>query len=158
MRFWLDTEFQEDGHTIELISIGIVAEDGALLHLASAEYDASRASNWLRQHVLPYLVEVPLLPRSEIRDRIRALVGNERPEFWAYCGEYDWIALRQLFGSMLDWPGGWPLTCMDIEQWRLQLGAPDLPEQISPRHHALNDALWARQAWERLNVLSRRES
>jgi hypothetical protein len=28
MRYWLDTEFIEDGKTIDLISIGIVAEDG----------------------------------------------------------------------------------------------------------------------------------
>ena len=28
MRFWFDTEFYEDGHTIQLISIGVVAEDG----------------------------------------------------------------------------------------------------------------------------------
>lgn len=28
MRYFYDTEFIEDGHTIELISIGVVAEDG----------------------------------------------------------------------------------------------------------------------------------
>lgn len=31
MRFWFDTEFIENGHTIDLISIGIVAEDGRTL-------------------------------------------------------------------------------------------------------------------------------
>jgi hypothetical protein len=28
MRFWFDTEFIEDGKTIDLMSIGVVAEDG----------------------------------------------------------------------------------------------------------------------------------
>lgn len=28
MKYFLDTEFHEDGKTIDLISIGIVAEDG----------------------------------------------------------------------------------------------------------------------------------
>ena len=29
MKFFYDTEFIEDGHTIDLVSIGIVREDGA---------------------------------------------------------------------------------------------------------------------------------
>ena len=28
MKYWLDTEFMEDGKTIDLLSIGIVREDG----------------------------------------------------------------------------------------------------------------------------------
>lgn len=28
MKYWLDTEFIEDGKTIDLVSIGIVSEDG----------------------------------------------------------------------------------------------------------------------------------
>lgn len=28
MKFWFDTEFIEDGKTIDLLSIGVIAEDG----------------------------------------------------------------------------------------------------------------------------------
>lgn len=154
MRFWFDTEFHEDSHIIDLISIGMVAEDGRQLHLASTEYDPSRATPWLRENVLSQLQGVQKTTKAEIRDRIRAFVSDERPEFWTYFGEYDWIALRQLFGSMLDWPHGWPLTCMDIEQWRIQLGNAALPKQTSVLHNALNDAIWARHAWTVLSNMS----
>ena len=37
MRYFLDTEFIEDGKTIDLLSIGIVAEDGRELYLQNVE-------------------------------------------------------------------------------------------------------------------------
>jgi hypothetical protein len=46
VRYWFDTEFIEDGTTIDLISIGIVDEDGRTLYLESSECDLDRASPW----------------------------------------------------------------------------------------------------------------
>ena len=34
-RYFIDTEFMEDGHTIELISIGICCEDGREFYAVS---------------------------------------------------------------------------------------------------------------------------
>lgn len=150
MRIWLDTEFQEDGRTIELISIGLVSADDRKLHLVNSEYDSSRASDWLRDNVLCHLAQVPRLPPVGIRQSVLDFVGGQRPEFWAYFGAYDWVVLQQLFGGMLTWPAGWPLICMDVEQWRVQCGIEksDMPQQQSALHDALNDALWAREAWQ----------
>lgn len=55
MRYFYDTEFIEDGHTIELISIGVVAEDGREYYAVSTEFDPERAGSWVRTHVLPKL-------------------------------------------------------------------------------------------------------
>ena len=44
MRYFYDTEFIEDGSTIELVSIGIVAEDGREFYAVSTEFDASNAN------------------------------------------------------------------------------------------------------------------
>ena len=52
MRFWFDTEFIEDGHTIDLISIGVVAEDGRGFYAESSECDLSRANPWVKENVL----------------------------------------------------------------------------------------------------------
>jgi hypothetical protein len=52
MRYWLDTEFIEDGKTIDLISIGIVAEDGREYYAASTDCDLSKAGDWVRENVL----------------------------------------------------------------------------------------------------------
>ena len=37
MRYFYDCEFIEDGTTIDLVSIGIVAQDGRELYLVSTE-------------------------------------------------------------------------------------------------------------------------
>lgn len=156
MRYWFDTEFHEDGRTIDLISIGIVAEDGRTFHAVSADYDLARATAWLRENVLAQLLGQPRVPRQRIRSELAQFIGDGPHEIWAYFGEYDWIALRQLFGDMLSWPQAWPLCHLDLEQWRLSLGALELPVQTTPMHHALNDAMWTRDSWQRLRDLTTR--
>ncbi len=61
MRYFYDCEFIEDGKTIDLISIGIVAEDGRELYLQSAEFDAEKASSWVQDHVFTSLLVCPRL-------------------------------------------------------------------------------------------------
>ena len=41
----------------------------------------------------------------------------------------------------------YPQLCLDIKQWAIELGDPELPQQQGARHHALSDARWTRDAW-----------
>lgn len=151
MKFWFDTEFIEDGKTIDLISIGLVAEDGRTLYLESSECNLDRASPWVRENVIPHLVGGSArADRVQMQTAIRNFVddGDGKPEFWAYYADYDWVALCQLFGTMMDLPNGWPMYCRDLKQLCDDLGNPTLPKQDSTEHHALADARWTRQAWE----------
>ena len=52
-----DTEFLEHGRTIDLISIGMVSENGDELYLISNEIDLHRLARheWLMANVVPYL-------------------------------------------------------------------------------------------------------
>lgn len=64
MKYFIDTEFHEYKKfldTIELISIGIVREDGNSIYLISREFDIEKAflNDWLRENVLrPIFAEV----------------------------------------------------------------------------------------------------
>ena len=49
VRFFYDCEFIEDGHTIELVSIGVVDETGREFYAVSTEFDPSRAIDWVRK-------------------------------------------------------------------------------------------------------------
>lgn len=62
MRYWLDTEFIEDGKTIDLISIGIVAEDGREFYALNWDCDFSKANDWVKKNVLPQLSFKPIFP------------------------------------------------------------------------------------------------
>ncbi len=152
MRYWFDTEFDEHPPVIHLISIGIVAEDGREYYAISADYDESLASDWLQQHVLSHLAGVERKSLNVIRQEVLNFLAPTPSEIWAYFGEYDWIVLRQLIGHMLDWPRGWPLSHMNVEQFRLQSGSPKLPPQNTALHDALNDARWCRDAWQTLQA------
>jgi hypothetical protein len=155
LRIWFDTEFIEDGRTIDLISIGMVREDGHYLYLENSDCDLSRASDWVRANVLPHLKGgIARMARSEIAEAVRRFAGD-RPEFWAYYADYDWVALCQLFGTMMQLPKGWPMFCLDIKQEAQRLGNPELPSTGKSEHDALADARWNRSAWE---VLRARES
>lgn len=80
MRLWFDTEFIEDGITIDLISIGAVREDGAKFYAENSNCRRDHASDWVRENVLPKLSSgQSLLTRSEIAERFLAFAkGNPR--------------------------------------------------------------------------------
>lgn len=171
MKYWLDTEFIEDGKTIDLISIGIVAEDGRELYLLNYDCDHSKASDWVKENVLSHLPSMPLpclyastkaFLNSEAGQqgwRNKGGIAHEvkefcdpgkygKPEFWAYYADYDWVVFCQLFGTMMDLPKGFPMYCRDIKQECDRLGNPKLPEQGKGEHNALEDARWNKLAWE----------
>jgi len=72
MRYFYDCEFIEDGATIDLISIGIVAEDGRELYMQSVEFDPDKASPWVQAHVLSSLLVCPRLSGN-----VRGLYAHE---------------------------------------------------------------------------------
>lgn len=157
MKIWFDTEFIEDGKTIDLISIGMVSEVGATLYLENRDCDHSRASDWVKANVLPHLTGRAGHNAAGIGQIIRKWAG-EKPEFWGYYADYDWVVLCQLFGTMMDLPKGWPMYCRDIKQLCDSLGNPKLPEQGKGEHHALADAQWNKLAWEFLRDRVERHS
>ena len=147
MKYWIDTEFIERPYTIDLISVGLAAEDGREFYAESSEVDWTKASEWTLQTVRPQL-EGPGMVREEIGYAVRRFVDkDEHPVFWGYFPAYDWVALTWLFGDMNELPFRFPQLCLDIKQWAIELGDPELPHQVGARHDALADARWTRVAW-----------
>jgi hypothetical protein len=146
MKIFFDTEFIDDGKTIDLISIGMVREDGQTYYAEARECDRSKACDWVRTNVFPHLHLRFVKPRAQIAKEIEAFAGSN-PQFWAYYAAYDWVALSQLYGRMLDVPRGWPNFCRDLKQLCVDHGNPKLPAHTGAAHNALDDALWTREAY-----------
>lgn len=145
MRLFFDTEFIEDGRTIDLLSIGIVREDGQTYYAEPAETDRSRAGDWVQANVLPHLTG-PVKPRHVIAQEIRDFAGDH-PEWWAYYADYDWVALCQIYGTMMDLPPGWPMHCRDLRQYLDEHGLANVRQPDSDDHNAILDAEWVRTTW-----------
>lgn len=148
MKIWFDTEFIEDGKTIDLISIGLVREDGEGLYLENSECDLSRACPWVAENVVAQLTG-KAATRADIARSVREFAGDA-PEFWAYYADYDWVVLCQLYGRMVDLPKGWPMYCRDIKQVADERGVDLSGIPNVQAHNAYADAQWCRKAFLKL--------
>lgn len=264
MNYYLDTEFLEGKQdkqflgikygetkpTIDLISIGIVAEDGRQYYAISKDFNLKEAWNrndldpnhkrnykqkdnyWIRENVLrpifyelvskyalledkaiqlrstsgynpPYKFDYKTLKKlislfgktnQEIAEEIKSfcektkfeenedgryIIGTDisnatkkgnivwdKPNFYAYYADYDWVVFCQLFGNMMNLPQGFPMYCIDlkqiydqtkyevsedIEMWGKELKKhPNYPKQTN-EHNALADAEWNQKLHKFLN-------
>lgn len=151
MRIFLDTEFIENGdvHSILPISIGIVQDGGEEYYAEFEGVNWDLANDWVIENVRPYLIG-ETKSKSQIAYEIKEFVG-EQPEFWAYCADYDWVLLCQLYGRMVDRPQTWPTFCLDIKQfmWHFGVSKEDLQGVINEQdHNALADARWNREVFK----------
>lgn len=166
MKIFYDTEFLEDGKTIELISFGMAAEDGREYYAASRDMPHKRIakSDWLCRNVVPSLPRIhgdrrlhvgrgnPLAldfehPDMLSRNRLAAGVlrfiqATPAVELWAWYGAYDHVCLAWLYGPMSQLPDGIPMWTNDLRQEALRLGLSDedMPKQAAGHHNALADA------------------
>ena len=77
-----DLEFLEDGRTIELISIGIVSDDGREFYAVSSEAPGGRIhqNDWLMANVWPSLPTVPCPPGHRCMARGRGHLDLSHPD------------------------------------------------------------------------------
>lgn len=172
MKFFIDTEFHEYKRagvdTIELISIALVAEDGREYYAVSSEYNIRDAwvNVWLRKNVLRAIVTEDTKPLAEILRDITLFVGADKPEFYGYYADYDWVVFCWLFGRMIDLPDGYPMYCRDLKQTLDEravtnpnfLSVEEIKEhpnypKAAIEHHALADARWIRDLYGFLTTI-----
>lgn len=164
MRFYFDTEFIDASSRgraeVHLVSIGVVTDSGAEFYAVASEYPHHLADAWFRENVIPHLGKDTTTPvtyqlmgtllqefiEGQLKDKVNIFGKPEKPEFWAYYADYDWVLLCALFGGMLSLPKGWPMLCMDLKQEAKGFGGPKLP-QPEAEHNALSDAKSVREGY-----------
>lgn len=171
MIYAIDTEFIDDGKTIDLISLALVAEDGHSLYVQNLGCDFEKASPWVQEHVLPYLIPCPggdlykhrdrpcmvegcpWLFREQMADCVQGFLAyDSAPVFWGYYADYDWVVFCQLFGPMIELPKTFPKYCRDIKQWLVEHGHKDTRLVKPPIHHALQDARWIMETMQSYSI------
>ncbi len=163
MKVFHDWEFEERHGFVDQISAGFVREDGAELYFVLNDFNTlSVAKNdWLMANVMPSIrhleftshvtgIGTPVkdlaitddaaVSKAGARGLIMEFVSDIRPEWWAWYGAYDHVALCSLFGSMIDLPAEWPMVTHDLKTLHKQAGYCEMPKQESGHHNALDDA------------------
>ncbi|ALG07815.1 polyadenylate-specific 3'-exoribonuclease AS [Kibdelosporangium phytohabitans] len=156
-RYFYDTEFIEDGVTIDLVSIGVVAEDGREFYAVSTEFDPAKAGQWVRENVLdklPAPADKAWRDRATIREDLMAFLSprGESVELWAWFAAYDHVALAQLWGAMPALPRQLPRFTRDLRQRWEDVGKPQLPNPPTDAHDALADARHNLARWNVIEV------
>jgi hypothetical protein len=160
MRYFYDTEFHDDGKTIDLISIGIVAEDGREYYAVNDDANWPRIgqNEWLVANVVPQLLPVvQWKPRAQIAVEVHRFLTVERdgrrqtPELWADYSAYDHVALAQMFGPMVALPDFMPMFTNDLRTLLTITGYKEqLPAQGAGQHDALQDARHLKRLYEKV--------
>lgn len=131
---------------IQLVSIGIVSEDGREYYAISNEFNPNIADEWVKENVLKSLsTQTGYINRllfgkrfifgkdakshQQIKmdiiefmgggidsDQIDVLYVPSDTEIYAYFADYDWVVFCSLFGRMIDLPFGMPMYCRDLKQ------------------------------------------
>ncbi|WP_176317934.1 3'-5' exoribonuclease [Burkholderia vietnamiensis] len=148
MLVFVDCEFT-DFIDCDLISIGLVADDGREFYGERSDYDRAGCSAFVREAVLPQLGQYParVFAREALRKELLTWLDqfSDEPERML-CFDYagDWDLLVDLLDGV---PEGW-LAChvdelMDFDRVETYL------REHGGRHHALHDARANRYACRR---------
>lgn len=108
-RVFYDTEFREDGHTIDLLSIGIVRETGESYYavVSDADWEAVRKDKWLLENVWPGM------PVSGLKTKM-VTVGGKIESRIDYPGVLDtasslvkpkWVIANEVRDFLTETPG-----------------------------------------------------
>lgn len=164
MNIYYDTEFIDNGVIIELISIGMVREDGLEYYgIINNENTLIKAARdpWLKENVLSSLPLVqpvdwaypvwdeshPDFANVKSKSRIALDVANfirntPSVSLWAWFSSYDHVVMAQLFGKMIHLPAGIPMRTNDVvQEVEQRLGNVRVPSMPGiSQHNALSDA------------------
>lgn len=139
--------------TIELVSIGVVDENGREYYAVSTEFDPDKAVPWVRANVLAKLPP-PASPAYRSRAAIREslldylLAPGQDIELWAWYAAYDHVVLAQLWGAMPTLPRPIPRFTRELRQRWEDVGRPPLPPPPANAHDALADARHNLLRWQ----------
>jgi len=174
MNYFIDTEFIEDGIILDLLSIGIISEDGKEMYLLNSGARIMRADSWVKNNVLKYLPGITITDKGDIQcdekypnpmfgwvsihgimlQIIELVNGDNKPVFWADYGAYDWVAFARCFGRLIDLPKEFPMYVKDFQMLLDICGNPNLPQlrnKNNIEHKAIDDARHLKMQFEYIN-------
>lgn len=104
MKYFFDTEFIENGTTIDLISIGIVDESGdRTLYLQNSECGFDKANDWVWRNVFNHLIHFDMRGQRMCSPRHETYDSGLGHHHFTRCGdECFWATRREIRDSVID--------------------------------------------------------
>lgn len=116
-KVFFDTEFTGLHQNTTLISIGLVADNGAAFYAELDDYDKSQVDDWIQHNVISrlHLTQRGLKAvgnkteyfggKKQLFSWLNSWFGQfEQVEMWSDCLSYDWVLFCQIFGHAFNIP------------------------------------------------------
>ena len=132
MKIFFDTEFTGLYKDTELISIGLVDENGREFYGEITDFDKSKVDEWIKENVLLNTVEFGNISILDICDVVDSYYVGTKETIINYLKEwlkaydnvelvsdvchYDMVLFIDLFGTAFDLPSNINASCHDINQ------------------------------------------
>lgn len=157
MRVFLDTEFSNLNNP-DLISVGLIDEAGRALYFELNNIGPSVCSQFVREVVWP-LLDGPRVSLIRATDLLQDYFSAypDGVEIWTDAPRYDIELLRPFLRTDLRFNIAVPSFENDRLMQRYQDALEKAFQSGLRRHHALDDAIAARMAWQAVNALSAKE-
>jgi len=129
MKVFFDTEFTGLHQKTTLISIGLIAENGATFYAECGDYDHLQVDDWIQDNVIKNLVFHGKtngkgwcncsVQNAGTSDAVTEVYGNremvaeclkvwlegfDKVELWSDCLAYDWVLFNELWGHAFKIP------------------------------------------------------
>lgn len=131
MNIYLDTEMEGLWKSANLISLGLVSDDGKEIYIEFNDIDIDKQSDWIKQNVLANTVYYGNADVNSIINEDNYYVGNKtqiqgvlREWFRQFkdvqivsdVSHYDFVQFVDIFGTAFDLPDNISPSCHDINQ------------------------------------------
>lgn len=136
MKLFFDLEFTGLHKTTNIMSIGIISEDGKKFYAEINDYDKSQVNDWLEQNVIKHFsfnyqnVAIPKMPVcmcnnyackqsfEDVRETLNTWLNQfDEIQFVSDVCHYDFVLMIDLIsGHALDLPINISAVCHDINQ------------------------------------------
>lgn len=176
-KIFFDCEFTGLQKNTDLISIGIIDEDGNSFYAEFNDYKKELVTDWIQKNVIDNLffnhvhtIEHKHLligckehsmkgNKEEVAEAIRQFISKyDEVEIWSDCLAYDWVLFCDLFGHALNIPSNVYYIPFDIcTAFKMKGIDPDISREqfanvddIGNKHNALYDAIVIKACYENL--------
>ncbi len=152
MRVFIDTEFT-DLVDMDLISIGLVADNGSEFYGERSDFDLAKCNEFVRSEVLPILNRDPaaVFTGAGLSAAVGSWLDQLASKNPVICYDFfgDFVLLQELLGGAMP---AWLKSANVLANIDQAERGRFFQSSALPSHHALNDARANRQAFRSQNV------
>lgn len=147
MKIFFDTEFTGLQQDTDLMSIGLVSENGLEFYAELNDYRKDKVNDWIKANVENNFTGKNVMSMPDLRVALTDWLGMfDNVEMWSDCLAYDWVLFCEIWFGAFNVPQNiyyipFDLsTLLKIKGFDPDVNREEFVGMKGPKHNALHDA------------------